>query len=66
MIIGPPPPPDGGQYDRNSMEGSDSNFAFGLVALAAILVALTAWIYLSAPDDERLPAESAVTTTIPR
>lgn len=66
MMIGSTPQPDGGERARNSMEGSDSNFVFGLVALAAILLPLTAWIYLSAPDDGRLPAESVVTTTIAR
>lgn len=48
------------------MEGSDSSFVFGLLALAVILLALTAWLYLSAPDDERLPAESVVIATIAR
>jgi hypothetical protein len=46
------------------MEGSDGSFVFGLVALAAIVLALTAWIYLAAPADERLPAESGVVTTV--
>ncbi len=46
------------------MEGSDASFVFGLVALAAIVLALTAWIYPVAPADETLSAESGVVTTV--
>jgi hypothetical protein len=44
---------------------SDSNFVFGLVALAVIVLALLAWLYLAAPDTESVPVEPATTTIAP-
>ncbi len=65
MISGPTPPPSGGQRARNSMENSsDADFVFGLVALAANVLAITAWGYLSAPDDESLLVGSVSVTSV--
>jgi hypothetical protein len=63
-IIGPTPPPDGGQNARLSTESSTSYFVSTFIGLMAIVLAVTAWIYPTGTADETAISEPVTATSI--